>query len=218
MDPRIEPLISNNHVPDPIHIPYLTDELSKTSKELSSTHRKIELVEQFLAGLHSRHTLLAKKESAIRGALSPLRAFPPELLGELFKACLPPMLDAHGRRQFAILRAVCRPWRDVAFSTPHLWANIQVDIVKRFGTTQYEPLPTPAQLQSWFNRARSKPLSFNLVARIPVNETLPPHVIDELRQMLQVLREQRHWKSLAFGLALHGLGPLSELIHAVVSL
>ncbi|EAU90965.1 hypothetical protein CC1G_02352 [Coprinopsis cinerea okayama7 len=186
MDPRIEPLISNNHVPDPIHIPYLTDELSKTSKELSSTHQKIELVEQFLAGLHSRHTLLAKKESAMRDTLSPLRAFPPELLGELFRACLPLMLDAHGRRQFAILRAVCRAWREVTFSTPHLWPDIQVDIVKRFGTIQYEPLPTPAQLQSWFtDRARSKPLSFNLAARIPINKMLPPHVIHELVKCLK---------------------------------
>ncbi|TFK26824.1 hypothetical protein FA15DRAFT_546492, partial [Coprinopsis marcescibilis] len=55
--------------------------------------------------------------------IAPLRRLPPELIAEIFKACLPEdgILDQAARSQFMQLRCVSRLWRVVAFSATSLW-------------------------------------------------------------------------------------------------
>ncbi|KAH6902164.1 hypothetical protein BKA70DRAFT_1075027, partial [Coprinopsis sp. MPI-PUGE-AT-0042] len=82
---------------------------------------------------------------------------PPELLGSIFQHVLPEDMDAVGRIQFQQLRMVCSLWRDLCFTTPHLWASL----------TLIPSHPTPNSyadlMKGWFLRAGdSTPLSLTV--------------------------------------------------------
>ncbi|KAH6873546.1 hypothetical protein BKA70DRAFT_1047835, partial [Coprinopsis sp. MPI-PUGE-AT-0042] len=55
---------------------------------------------------------------------SPLRRIPPEVIANIITFAISGIggyADRLGRQNFQSLRAVCRLWRQTAFSTPHLW-------------------------------------------------------------------------------------------------
>ncbi|KAJ7268590.1 hypothetical protein C8J57DRAFT_1325632 [Mycena rebaudengoi] len=65
---------------------------------------------------------IAKKFSAL---LAPLRAIPPEVLPEIFLACLPPTHGAimHSSEAPLLLGRVCSSCRTLSLATPALWAS-----------------------------------------------------------------------------------------------
>ncbi|KAH6908894.1 hypothetical protein BKA70DRAFT_1562374 [Coprinopsis sp. MPI-PUGE-AT-0042] len=79
----------------------------------------------------------------------PILRIPMELTSSLMRLVLGNprgLLGRNERRQFLVLRLVCRAWREVAYSTPDLWRKLDVDI------------ETPhdlffKKLSAWFARA-----------------------------------------------------------------
>lgn len=61
-----------------------------------------------------------------RALLAPIRKLPVELLTEIFLFAALPESEARWRGASHVLAAVCLRWRQVALSTPHLWACIVV--------------------------------------------------------------------------------------------
>ncbi|KAH6880288.1 hypothetical protein BKA70DRAFT_1037605, partial [Coprinopsis sp. MPI-PUGE-AT-0042] len=62
--------------------------------------------------------------------MAPVTALPPELLASIFQEFLPDVMDAAGRTEFQHLRMVSPQWRDVCFSTPHLWTSLTLFAVR----------------------------------------------------------------------------------------
>ncbi|KAJ7495295.1 hypothetical protein FB451DRAFT_1019835, partial [Mycena latifolia] len=64
---------------------------------------------------------------SLRGALSAIRSFPPELLGRIFIFCRDNSLEtprystADSTQAPVILGHVCSQWRSISRSTPRLW-------------------------------------------------------------------------------------------------
>nr|GAT52617.1 predicted protein [Mycena chlorophos] len=121
----------------------------------------------------------------------PCRAFelPPELIAEIFEACLPPYPlcpDIHTSSTDSPLHLghICREWRAIALSTPSLWRAIGMD-----ATLWGQPLFKHLHLVKLFlERSGSWPLSVRLRsnpgagAQRILLDTLGPH-----RQRLQYL-------------------------------
>ena len=105
--------------------------------------------------------------------LSPVRFLPPELLGEIFRYCLPQDYDEAGAHKAVMLPShVCKRWRDVAFSTPALWTTTVLHVTD-------ETLESRAALvTAWLSRSGSLPLSFTLTGRgnvLPILDFLLQH-------------------------------------------
>ncbi|EAU90986.1 hypothetical protein CC1G_02373 [Coprinopsis cinerea okayama7 len=136
-------------------------------------------------------------------ALSPLQGFPQELLGEVLTACLPPILDHHARRQFLILRSVCREWRQAAFGTHVLWAGIIFRMHEKAEWTKEGRIPWQA-IRSWFDRAGATPLHFELVFDVgrdnPRGMPVPEGLEEDLPKLYGLLREEgREWRGVCVG-------------------
>ncbi|KAF9479376.1 hypothetical protein BDN70DRAFT_878859 [Pholiota conissans] len=98
------------------------------------------------------------------------RKLPPEILATIFQACVE---DPSYYNSFEaadppasfppppfLLGAVCRTWRDIAWSTPRLWSSITIHL-------DYRPDRHAIQrtlAEEWLGRAGQLPLSIRLVA------------------------------------------------------
>ncbi|KAF9000429.1 hypothetical protein BDQ17DRAFT_1427137 [Cyathus striatus] len=114
---------------------------------------------------------------AHQAILSPARAFPPELLGEIFFHCLDLSDDPRNNSAPWAVSQVCRWWRSVALSTPSLWNRApMLRLTKRTTSKAYASF-----LESYLYRSADLPLSFYVAAPFPeyeghpVLEALIPH-------------------------------------------
>ncbi|KAJ7167826.1 hypothetical protein C8R46DRAFT_1094259 [Mycena filopes] len=101
---------------------------------------------------------------------SPVLALPPEITSEIFLHCLPPIPELssypkdapRSSRAPLLLLRVCRAWRDIAMSTPHLWAHLHLDL-------DMADSRVVTVIIDWFSRARSCPLSFSVRGWVGTN-------------------------------------------------
>ncbi|KAJ7200079.1 hypothetical protein B0H12DRAFT_1164769 [Mycena haematopus] len=99
-------------------------------------------------------------------------ALPPEILAEIFYFCLsfhdglPNIPDPNDAP--LVLCAVCRQWRNVALTTPHLWSSICFDPELDLDPDDSESGTLYVDLwRMWLSRAQSTPLSIHLDIYMP---------------------------------------------------
>ena len=107
--------------------------------------------------LLNRRRALCNYRQMLVTLLSPVRRLPYELLGEIFRYCLPQNYNMEGAHKAVMLPShVCKHWRDVALSIPALWTNIVLHVTNE----TFEP--RKALVTAWFSRSGGLPLSFTL--------------------------------------------------------
>ncbi|KAJ7623504.1 hypothetical protein FB45DRAFT_1061406 [Roridomyces roridus] len=84
---------------------------------------------------------------------------PPELTSLIFLFCLPEYEFNWPDATTAplVLLQVCRLWRQIALSTPGLWASVYIDWDSFYDTQDLE-----THLRDWISRAKSMPLSIKM--------------------------------------------------------
>ncbi|KAF5373420.1 hypothetical protein D9615_009453 [Tricholomella constricta] len=98
------------------------------------------------------------------GAISrrpPIYRLPPEILGQIFIACLPAENDGMYMNPDIyqapmLLCQVCGHWRDIALSLPILWSTLKGSISRRTKSSHVD------LFRLWLERARGHPLTLNL--------------------------------------------------------
>ncbi|KAF7370149.1 F-box domain-containing protein [Mycena sanguinolenta] len=105
-----------------------------------------------------KQTLMKEKaiiENSLRLIIYPILTIPVEITSEIFLHCLAAIETALSRpsTQLAplLLGRICRTWRDIAYTSPRLWAVLQVSSWWR---TDW--------VKEWLRRAASAPLSLRL--------------------------------------------------------
>ena len=106
--------------------------------------------------------------------LSPIRCLPPEILGEIFKYCLPMYSkDASNAdiRATMLPSHICGYWRTVAIATSMLWSTVNMNVHAK----NLESIT--ALVATWFSRTRGYPLSFWLQGRHvqPIIDAILPY-------------------------------------------
>jgi hypothetical protein len=132
--------------------------------ELRAVEAEVAAASAALATLvHKMHALKAR----VNNIYSPfVRLLPPEVVSEVFTYFNPSFSagddDIHSScagHNPLLLGAVCSAWREIAWSTPSLWATLTLHITS--------PSRIPAQIQlieQWLGRSGSLPLSIRLSA------------------------------------------------------
>ncbi|KAF9476548.1 hypothetical protein BDN70DRAFT_923221 [Pholiota conissans] len=130
----------------------------------------------------------------------PIHRIPPEIAGEVFKWCIPDDifdLDFRATRSThtfcspLVISAVCRKWRDWAYSMPRLW-NILPFYTAGLPVMPLE-LPNPIVVKKWIERAGQLPLSVTLHdPHDTPNDDLVLQVINALNQY------SSRWQTLRF--------------------
>ncbi|KAJ6480956.1 hypothetical protein C8R45DRAFT_1215855 [Mycena sanguinolenta] len=89
-------------------------------------------------------------EDSLRLIIYPILTIPIEITSEIFLHCLP-AIEAARPSAPLLLGRICRMWRDIAYSSPRLWAVLHVSSWWR---TDW--------VKDWLRRAASAPLSLRL--------------------------------------------------------
>ena len=97
-------------------------------------------LEDQIAQLQQKRDALMKYAKDHRALLTPIRRVPPEILSDIFLACLPPVrLIQQPQPESSVFDVksppwvfghVCGQWRAVALSSPRLWSSVSVDANK----------------------------------------------------------------------------------------
>ncbi|KAJ7742777.1 hypothetical protein B0H16DRAFT_1890103 [Mycena metata] len=106
-----------------------------------------------------RQRRLTEEKISIQRSLNsivyPILSLPVEVTTEVFLSCLPDEpVQPSEKVAPMLLGRVCRHWRDIACSTPRLWAAL---LVRLWGGPSFELL-----VRLWLRRARAVPLSLTL--------------------------------------------------------
>jgi len=121
--------------------------LAKDVDESEAILQRISILEE---EYHVNQTHVAQKKAW----LAPIRAVPPEILGEIFlEVCASKV--AVLRVYVCRLTEVCTLWRKVAISIPQLWSEITL---WSFASERW-PVMGATTLQLWLSRVKHAPLS-----------------------------------------------------------
>ncbi|KAG7444228.1 uncharacterized protein BT62DRAFT_260410 [Guyanagaster necrorhizus] len=159
-------VLGTNYAPNEHDSVVVQKSLSEQEKLLEQLRaQKVDLEQQLLV-VNQREAQIVKTVADHRTLLraSPMRSLPAELLGEIFLAhCAGyPDFDNDGavfRMSRLRLLAVCTRWRDVALSTPRIWAALSVDCVRWYGFTEEYFESRFSAIKGWVSSSGRLPLS-----------------------------------------------------------
>ncbi|KAF4612402.1 hypothetical protein D9613_004296 [Agrocybe pediades] len=171
----IDPVSSLDYIKSAGGCPFPSN-TCKPCQVLPDLEKEIKQATDRFENLLSRHRALRTQVNHRHSAI--IRDFPVEILCKIFQECIPvlddlfaPEVDPEYRHQGPIseidlplkLGAVCRTWRQIAWSTQNLWTRI---CVKLSGTHIDEPTHYNV-LEEWIPRSGRLPLEVYIWERAP---------------------------------------------------
>ena len=159
-------------------------QLSSLVSQIASVDSAIQKFTAIRARLEENSAQVRKSLLAHQSLISFARRIPPEVLGEIFYHCLPktPYIIPKGNESPMVLTRVCRRWRNVAISTPHLWSSLSIHLEKIARDPCYR-----RGCETWLARAKSVPLflrAFNDINIIAQDPTLVSFAVHWLRHRI----------------------------------
>ncbi|KAJ6564884.1 hypothetical protein DFH09DRAFT_1158042 [Mycena vulgaris] len=195
--------LGTNYVPSASERTHIQELCTKGSKKLSKVMEEIEIDRRRLVASNGRRVALNDRIYPYYALISPMRALPPEILQEIFMACLPAGHDAvmHTSEAPLLFGRICSAWRAISLSTPSLWSSLHLVVPRPSSGFSFfvddqavRDDPAVAQrregLRTWLQRSGTCPLSISVV-----NDSTPDSITQEC--MDTILSYSRRLKSLA---------------------
>ncbi|KAF7346554.1 hypothetical protein MSAN_01883500 [Mycena sanguinolenta] len=136
------------------------EEIQIIQKDLVSRAQELAQIDARISELSAQRDKIQAYIDSHKALVSHPRRLPPDIVREIFVACLPTTRNAVMSAQEAplLLCRICSAWRTIALSSPRLWASIHVpfDYVLR----NEARMPAVAQ---WLQRSGACPLSLSVV-------------------------------------------------------
>jgi hypothetical protein len=158
-----------------------SDEAIQIMGYIADKATRIAEVDQEIEDLKALRAKLTLEIEDHRSLLSPVPHLPIDILQEIFASCLPtehyPVVSRYEAP--LLLTQVCKNWRNIALSTPHLWSAIHIPIPSLPGhITSYEPPvgglsdyltallalihERMVAIHQWLERSKGSPLSISI--------------------------------------------------------
>ncbi|KAJ7784149.1 hypothetical protein B0H16DRAFT_1491473 [Mycena metata] len=120
-----------------------------------------------------KQSIVHPKSPAQGGAAYPVLTLPHELTSEIFLRCLPPVPELSSDAKNGpnaslaplLLLRICRTWRNVALSTPHLWVHLHLILADL--PMDLDEVELERRVVDWFYRTGSCSLSFSVALGSP---------------------------------------------------
>ncbi|KAJ2919892.1 hypothetical protein MD484_g615, partial [Candolleomyces efflorescens] len=171
-------ILGTNHIPTERERERIAEFLIEPDTQLAELQDIISEQEEKLQKLKKRCQKLQEYIKAHRVIISLIRQLPDDVLREIFVACLPTdrYPEMRAEEPPMLLSQVCKRWREVALSTPHLWSSLHIwtspdPDLNDEGVPQLES-DWESQLEwqenmilQWIRRGGSTPLSISFRGR-----------------------------------------------------
>ncbi|KAJ8084968.1 hypothetical protein PM082_003745 [Marasmius tenuissimus] len=163
MDPHspFTTVFSTNYAPSPL-------EVADLHRIIHEPEARIRELEAEISRLQSERDRLQAFVNNHRQLLSPVRRLPVEVLKEIFVQCLPvEHLPITSTTEFPLLLTrICRHWKEVAITTPHLWCSIHIYIpspANEIDGDQFLSIIRQRHegIERWLHRSGSVPLNIS---------------------------------------------------------
>ncbi|KAJ7502628.1 hypothetical protein B0H11DRAFT_2363514 [Mycena galericulata] len=186
--------------------------LKSLNDEIADLQRAIEKLEEQRDGLDAHieaHTAL----------ISPLRRMPPDMIQEIFMACLPTHRNCvmSAKEAPVLLGRICSSWRTLSLSTPRLWSRLHIveptlihpDASKAFEEKLAQRLEIT---KTWLGRSGQCPLSISFQCAYTRDKSLS----NSQDFMQAILLFASRWKNIEFGISPLLLATTAHLTEADV--
>lgn len=141
MDQHLSRILSTNAPPSALEVSSLETRMNDLNTRITQLRSQLQELEKLEGQLRQ-----------YRGALSPIRRIPPEVLGEIFRYVLPSVEDAGSEGVVVELGLVCKGWREATFGVHHFWSHLTVrELVGRHDETV-----------AWLSRSGTLPRTLRL--------------------------------------------------------
>ncbi|KAF7970048.1 hypothetical protein HWV62_25282 [Athelia sp. TMB] len=124
-----------NNLPPPrrFQVKSACQTIHEIQRDLAEVEEAITHMRSVFKRLLSKRMALQDYLAAHKGLISPLRRLPAETIGEIFIHALPHLpFELDGSPPPLLFQLVCRRWKEVACSTPALWACVSLNLQKHF--------------------------------------------------------------------------------------
>ncbi|KAJ6564911.1 hypothetical protein DFH09DRAFT_473602 [Mycena vulgaris] len=176
---HLEEHLETNYVPSASERTQIQEFCAKSSEKLFRLFAEIEIDRCRLITSNGRSVALNDRIYPYYALISSMRALPPEILQEIFMACLPAGHDAvmHTSEPPLLLGRVCSAWRTISLSTPMLWSSLHVVVPPHY-IRPLDGVEPPANaivaqrcegLRTWLQRSGDCPLSISLFNESTMN-------------------------------------------------
>ncbi|KAJ7062329.1 hypothetical protein C8F01DRAFT_1137178 [Mycena amicta] len=160
--------LGTNYCPTDDEIHEINNLLLEPSHEIQHLDRKIAEIQKSLDDVVRQRTRLTEYVDAHKALLSPIRRVPLDILSEIFISCLPTERNCVMSAGEApiLLGHICSYWREIALSTPLLWASLHfVDPSSNSASTNAWRQKAQQRLDAaiiWLGRSGQCPLSISV--------------------------------------------------------
>ncbi|KAJ7253516.1 hypothetical protein C8J57DRAFT_1237322 [Mycena rebaudengoi] len=202
MDPKH--MLNTNVIPDDVECQQIRDFVDPR-KKAAQLAEQIVRMQKVLDDLARKCDDLTKFIDAHLALVSPARRLPDDVVREIFMASLPKNRNCaiSAKDSPLLLCTICQSWRNLALSTPRMWASIHIvaplnDKIERMINT----------VHAWLSRSGALPLSISLT--VSRSSTWPPPDASSLLAAL-IRYFSLRWKRIRFILPPDQFEPLSSL-------
>ncbi|KAJ7353566.1 hypothetical protein DFH08DRAFT_857106 [Mycena albidolilacea] len=143
---------NTNYIPSDEEIEFIRRELVSHAHELAR-------IDEHIRQLSAQRDQIQAYIEPYRALITHPRRLPPDILREIFVACLPSDRNAVMSAQEAplVLCRICSAWRTIALLTPRLWASLHVPV----GYIVRQEARKPAVIE-WLQRSAACPISLSV--------------------------------------------------------
>ncbi|KAF7376676.1 hypothetical protein MSAN_00084600 [Mycena sanguinolenta] len=153
MDSPFAPRFNTNYIPT-------DEEIGRIRADLVSHTQELTRIDERMRELSAERDKIQAYIDSHKELISYPRRLPPDIVREIFVACLPSMYAVTSVREAPlVLCQICSAWRTIALSTPRLWSSLHLPI--DFVLSKKEQrMPAVAR---WLELSGACPISFSLL-------------------------------------------------------
>ncbi|KAJ7047810.1 hypothetical protein C8F04DRAFT_22887 [Mycena alexandri] len=152
-------LLRTNTLPTDFESKEVDNLLSSFTGSLKEIDDEIAQIDASLSALKQRRNRLHQAVAAHRAVLSPARKLHEDVVREIFVSCISSSRNGtmHPSHSPLLLGQICSEWRNIALTTPQLWASLHVPIPPASRMEQISNL-----VVTWLGRSGALPLSISI--------------------------------------------------------
>ncbi|KAJ7890354.1 hypothetical protein B0H13DRAFT_877524 [Mycena leptocephala] len=192
MESPFQSLLHTNTVPSDVDCDKIRKLVVGPRMQVVDLTHEIEETKRRLEELTRKRDELTEYIDAHLALVSPVRRLPEDVVRAIFMACMPSARNAvmSPTDSPLLLSRICSAWRQLALSTPQLWASLHIVVLM---PPKLEELTQ--NVTAWLSRSGIVPLSISLVLSQPYTFAGLPD--DEIQRLLSSLAAlSRRWKKI----------------------
>ncbi|KAJ7101333.1 hypothetical protein B0H15DRAFT_408902 [Mycena belliarum] len=191
-------ILHTNIAPSDADCRRIRELLLTPQQELADLDKEISRVQDQLDALTRRKAALDAYVEAHLAMISQARRLPDDIVREIFANCLPSHRNSIVSSDEAplLLCQVCRPWREIALTTPRLWSSLHIVLPKK----PLIHLQVLTQIVSeWLDRSGVLPLSLSVIC----SRSWWTGEDNALPILQRLIQSSRRWQRIHFEFANH---------------